>query len=445
MFPYNCTEQIISKAFIGLALKNQQGYKSEPFEITFNEAIQLLRQRQTSDGNFNYWPNNSTQLINPFVTIYATDFLTEAKIRKYNVPQDLFNNAIDYLKTYASSNPSDVTDARLHAYAIYILTRNDIVTTDYLANLQEYYQQTKNTTWVTDISSVFLAATYKMLQNNEIASKLISHYRLGAIVENNNNLDDSQVMDALYINVLASYFPERLHNLTSATLMSLVDKLSNNNVNSLTIAVSAMALNNFTDILKSNIRNDNLSILEIDKDKHSTLLTSGVFNVEAKQISFITKNNNSYFYQVTRAGFDKNLPNDEIKSGLEIYREYQNQQGALVTLTNLADELIVHIRLRSLNKHNINNIAIVDLLPAGFELVPNSVTPQEYTIDGLNYYDMRDDRIIFYVTATLNSQEFTYRIRAINKGNFTVAPIFATGIYNPDIIASQKGGLMQVK
>lgn len=446
IYPYNCTEQLVSTAFVGIALKNQPGYTndSDAFDATYNKIIQMLRQRQTSKGDFNYWPNGREQTNDPFITIYAADFLTSAKIKKYNVPGDLFSNTIAYLKDYVSTNPSSMSDARLHAYAIYILTRNDIVTTDYIANLQAYYQQNKD--WQKDISSTYLAATYKMLQNTDMANKLIGSYQLGKpSAEVDNSLYSQQIMDAEYIIILANYFPDRLRNLRDSSLMPLVSNLSNNSINSLIAATSALALSNFAQALDNNNSNANLSISATDKNNKTVVLGSDLFGPDVRKISFASKNRTAYFYQVTQAGFDNILPNADIKTGMEVYREYQNKDGATVTSVNLGDELTVHIRIRGASSQSVYNVAIVDLLPGGFEMVPNSVIAPQAATDYLDYYDVREDRIIFYVTATSDSLEYTYRIRATNRGNFAIAPIFANSMYNPQVIAQQKGGSMKVQ
>ncbi|MFN8770014.1 MAG: alpha-2-macroglobulin [Neisseriaceae bacterium] len=441
LYPYNCTEQIVSQAFVNLALQNQPGLfnQNKSLDFIFNQTIQILRQRQSSDGYFNYWPNQNSQLFDPFVTIYTTDFLTEAKIRKYEIPQDILANAIAYLKNYASTNPNSMDDARLHAYAIYVLTRNDIITTSYIANLQEYFQQNKSINWQHDITSAYLASAYKMLQNIDMADKLIKNYQLSKV--SSDEFYNQTVMDAQYITVLANYFPDRLRNLKPTSLMLLVNNISSNNINSLTAATSALALSNFTKASQVKNGNSNLSISVIDKNGNSKALTSESFGPNVEKVSFGTKNNTGYFYQVIQSGFDYNLPVNNIKSGIEVYREYQNQQGNSITSTSLGNELIVHIRIRATKNQNFDNIALVDLLPGGFELVPDSIASS----DGLSYFDAREDRIIFYLTATSNLQEYTYHIRAINRGIFNIPPAFATSMYNPQILASQKGGIMEVR
>lgn len=100
-----------------------------------------------SNGAFSYWPGLGDNHSNDFASVYAMHFLTEARTQGFNVPNDLFFNGINFLKTLASQNVSDMEAARVQAYAIYILTRNEIVTTNYLSNLQLYLEKDKTKAW----------------------------------------------------------------------------------------------------------------------------------------------------------------------------------------------------------------------------------------------------------------------------------------------------------
>jgi hypothetical protein len=83
-----------------------------------------------------------------------------------------------------------------------------------------------------------------------------------------------------------------------------------------------------------------------------------------------------------------------------------------------------------LNKEVENNIVILDLLPGGIEVVPNSIS------NHLDYADIREDRVVFFGTATANATEIVYRIKATNVGTYIVPPIYATSMYNPKVQGS---------
>ena len=154
-----------------------------------------------------------------------------------------------------------------------------------------------------------------------------------------------------------------------------------------------------------------------------------------KQISFMNSSKQPYFYQLTQAGFDKKQSADSLKQGLEVYREYRDTDGTLLTQTALGSEIEVHIRLRALDNRYLSNIAVVDLLPGGFEVVRDSVKPSN-----MEYADVREDRVIFFGGASSEAKEIVYRIKATNPGEYGVPGVFASSMYDLKIKARGVGG-----
>jgi len=99
------------------------------------------------------------------------------------------------------------------------------------------------------------------------------------------------------------------------------------------------------------------------------------------------------------------------------------------------DLIIVRVTVNP-NVDRLENVAVSDLLPAGFEIenpritettqysfTKNAATPQ--------YMDIRDDRINLY-TSFMSSrpQVFYYMVRAVTQGEFQYAPIVGEAMYN---------------
>jgi uncharacterized protein YfaS (alpha-2-macroglobulin family) len=123
----------------------------------------------------------------------------------------------------------------------------------------------------------------------------------------------------------------------------------------------------------------------------------------------------------------------------------------------------------------VPNVAIVDLLPGGFDPViepPAPVTDAQQDGDdqsgdsaadaggdsavkpsawrspiGLSssswrpdYADIREDRVVIYGTATPDVREFVYRIKPTNAGKFIVPPAYAESMYDRSQQAQAPGG-----
>lgn len=149
---------------------------------------------------------------------------------------------------------------------------------------------------------------------------------------------------------------------------------------------------------------------------------------ETKEIEIKNPSRQGYFYQLTQAGFDKELPSRVLNQGIEVYREYKTVDNGEISQPILGDEMVVHIRARSLDNQYHSNIAIVDLLPGGFEVVRDS-----FKLNDIDYTDVREDRVIFFGNIQPEASELTYRIRPTSVGTFTIPPIFAMAMYNPMI------------
>lgn len=147
----------------------------------------------------------------------------------------------------------------------------------------------------------------------------------------------------------------------------------------------------------------------------------------------------NYFYQFIQAGFDTQLPAKPMQHGIEVYREYRDAQGSVVTSASLGSELEVHIQARALANRHLSNIAIVDLLPGGFEVVRDSVKSTD-----LDYTDVREDRVIFFSSLDSSTKEIVYRIKAINPGHYALPAIFAESMYDPEVKAYSASGTMTV-
>jgi uncharacterized protein YfaS (alpha-2-macroglobulin family) len=187
------------------------------------------------------------------------------------------------------------------------------------------------------------------------------------------------------------------------------------------------------------------------------------------------------WFSLSQSGYPRATPTKPLREGMEILREYRDAQGRPVQSLELGQEVTVRIRLRSL-KDSVDNVAIVDILPGGFEVVSGPAKPTvasavrsdaheaddgdsgdeaetqdtpESEGDGLaqpgttltpEYVDIREDRVLLYARAEPKAKEYIYRIRPTSVGRFATAPIYAESLYNRRQRAyAPAGAVLQVK
>jgi uncharacterized protein YfaS (alpha-2-macroglobulin family) len=437
-YPYGCTEQLTSKVFPLLAIANQPWLSMDMRQITdkITESMRMLSQRQMSNGGFSYWPGLGDNQGNPLTSTYATHFLTDAKAQGFFAPTELFNNAIHYLKDLATQNPTSLEMARTQAYAIYVLTRNEIVTTNELTNLQLYLDAEHAKVWQSDLTGAYMAATYQLLKNQNEANRLIAAFKPQATSTPTSDFYDQNIANAQYLYLIAHHFPERLSGLGDTLVLQLVSAMNQGEMNTLLSSYTSMALAAYAQSTPD-AGNTDFSIVERllngqDKSLATILHGYGTASVDkdAKQLQLLNPKQRRYFYQLVEAGFDKSLPTQEIAEGLEIHREYRDKTGHVIDSTSLGDEIEVHIQVKALKQPYVNHVAIVDLLPGGFEVVRDSVKT-----DQLEYADIREDRVVFFGFIDATAKEIVYRIKSTNIGKYTVPPIVAEAMYDPGVKA----------
>jgi uncharacterized protein YfaS (alpha-2-macroglobulin family) len=453
-FPHGCSEQITSAAFCRLALADEADFGLPRNEVNaqLENVFSVLRRRQNDQGNFGYWAPEKGQEIS-FMSAYAMHFLMEAKAAGFAPPAEMFASGLRNLQAMVSKEPSGLDDARTLAYAIYLLSREGVVTTNYILNLREYLDKNFEKEWQAELTGVYLAGALHLLRKEDDAVKLIAAYRIGQH-DKANITDFYQPLgaDAQYIAVLAREFPERLKKLSAAEFENILRPISEGGFNTLSAAYAVLALKSYSRVIAQNP--PELTIAQIDKAKKEVVLATGKkplqranFSGDAAGLRFKSApalKPPGAFYQVVEAGFDRQISNKAITDGLEVYRELLDKSNKPVTTTQLGEVITVRLRIRSLRPESITNVALVDLLPGGFEVVSSSLSPGISSINGVDYVEVREDRAVFYATIPAETLEITYQIRSCNRGNFVVPPVFAESMYDRNLKARGLGGKISV-
>lgn len=448
-FPHGCTEQVVSKVFPLVGLMTHPAYAPHVKEVNnyFTHLIDKLRERQLSDGSFAFWPGVMESAEYP--TIYVMHFLVESRDLGYPVPNDMINRGKDYLVDYVGRSPSNLAEARNRANAIYLLTRLGETTTNYLVDLEEYLEKNQAKKWKKDLLSSYMAATYKLLLKDKEADQLISGYKLDS--KPDGDMDDFHSLlarDAQYVYLVSKHFPDKAADLKGEQLLKLTEKIFRGEYNTISSAYSILALGAYSKLALEDKFDEAIvfSALEkgVRKNLSSELKPFPTANYSVTQSNLGLQGNKALFYLNTQSGFDTTLPNAELSSGLEIHRDFLDDKGNKVTSFAQGKELNVRLRIRALDDKLLTNIAIIDLLPGGFEVVRSSVsrTANDWLAD---YIDVREDRMVYYGSFGSNVTDLTYRVKLTSAGEFVIPPSFAESMYDRSVRAISKPGRFIVK
>ena len=130
---------------------------------------------------------------------------------------------------------------------------------------------------------------------------------------------------------------------------------------------------------------------------------------------------------------------------LQIIREILDDKNNPVKVAELGRDYKVRLRLRTLDGGHAPNIAVVDLVPGGFEPVWKEQPGEIADLHGADYEDFREDRVLFFGSAGGKALELDYKIKASSRGVFTVPPAFAESMYDRSLSAMGAPGTIEVK
>jgi uncharacterized protein YfaS (alpha-2-macroglobulin family) len=447
-YPHACAEQIVSKVFPQIGFLGNVDYAVDEAAVRtqFLATIGKLRSRQGPEGGFRFWATSAEPA--DFASVYILHFLTDAAALELPVPDNMRRRGLGFLQELAAQEVNSMADARLRAYAIYVLTRNGRITTNYLTNLHEYLDRSFKSDWQSDLTTAYMAASYQLLKLSDLGDRLIRHYEFGSGDEMTSDFDTRLGRDAQFVYLLARHFPQRLSRIDADVLLHLIEPVMRNRFNTLSSAYTILALGEYTRAVFSANQDDRLRISALVNNATEVLVEAARFartevpnSTTSVQIS--STGSNTIFYVLSQTGFDASPPRQALSEGLEIQREFLNDNGDIVSQATIGDELTVRLRVRSTGRQR-TNVAVVDLLPGGFEVLRDSVS-RDHGGWRAAYVDVREDRVVAYGNFGDRITEIRYRVKITSAGDFVVPSAFAGSMYDRSIQARTRPGRFKVQ
>jgi hypothetical protein len=168
------------------------------------------------------------------------------------------------------------------------------------------------------------------------------------------------------------------------------------------------------------------------------------------KISTQGQGNLYYFWQMQ--GLDPSGKVKEEDNKLKVRKTFYDSEGNVIKdLTFRQNDLVVVKVSITADPYfrNLDNVVVTDMLPAGFEIENPRLTPNREirwirTQDSPQHFDIRDDRINYFVTATGKTQNFYYLARAVSKGSFKMGPVSADAMYDGNYYSYYGSGTVNI-
>jgi uncharacterized protein YfaS (alpha-2-macroglobulin family) len=157
-----------------------------------------------------------------------------------------------------------------------------------------------------------------------------------------------------------------------------------------------------------------------------------------------------YFWQAEGVPVSGGPPS--VDQNLSVRRQYLSRFGNPVDAFSQGDLIVCELTLTG-GDRSVENIAVSDLLPAGFEIENPRIgggadlawVEEAEGRFSPDYLDLRDDRLLLFTDVQANkTKRYYYLIRAVNSGTFTLPAIGAEAMYDPAYRSYHGGGKIRV-
>jgi len=463
-YPHGCVEQTTSKLFPQLYFEELAAAVAPDMYVNGNpvyfvkEGVRKLQSMQLSDGSLSYWPGGSYS--SWWGSAYAAHFLTEAQKAGYDVSESMMNKLYRYLareaaekKTYQYSryrSGSRSVEIKAHKevlYSLYVLALADRAD----LSLMNYYRARPHL--LTTDTRYLLAGAFGLENDWNAFNELMPGSFSPEVPERESggSFDSPVRANAIMLSVLTDVDPD------NKQIPGLIKWLTNpgrrvystQDKSWTFLALGKAASKNSRSQVKVDISVSGKSTGTYNNQPwsfQSDLLKGNKVNLNANGSGQVY-----YFWSVEGVKKGGDAAVEEVDNNIRVRRRYFDRDGNEITSGRVKQgELIVcEIELGS-GLRGAENIAISDLIPAGFEIdnprlgtstalswMKNTLYPQ--------YVDVRDDRLLVFTSIGSNeSRKYHYMLRAVNAGLFKAAPIGAEAMYDPDFRSYNGGGFVRI-
>lgn len=446
-YPHGCVEQTTSGAF-------PQLFMGDVFDLTFGKkqeieenikhAINRLNNFQTNNGGLSYWPGNTEA--DDWGTNYAGHFMLEAKKKGYALPITFLSNWMRYQQNEARqwrNSRSHYNSSLTQAYRLYTLALAGQPELAAMNRLRESGEMSNDAKWR-------LAAAYALAGKDRVAKDIASTANINFQSKDYNSftygspfrnkamaletmviLGDSQQRE-LAISLAKNLSSSRWYSTqeTSYALLALAKMANKNGGKAVEIDYSFNGKDESLQTTKS-LAERNLAI-----------------KMGSNKLTLENQKDNILYVTVSQSG---KLPlGEELveQSKLLVKTQFVDGAGNAVDVSELRQgtEVIAKVSVTNTSMDRVDNIALSQIFPSGWEVVNTSFTDLAGGADGeADYKDIRDDRVNFYFQLNRKKTKvFSVKLNASYLGTYYLPGTQAEAMYDNTYFARTKGKWVKV-
>ena len=471
-YPYGCVEQTTSR-LVPLVYLRELARLADPETVGREEVEELmaagflrLRMMQAYGGGLAMWPGSSRQY--PWGSLYAADLLVEARRAGYEVPENLLDPLLDYLrreiKTWATAKhngrPTRFGEA---AYACYVLARAGTPPYPWMARLEEVLREADAKDWGVPTTGRFhLAAAYLAAGQGKVGKGFIADAQPSAGERQSGGYLDSPVREAAIMLLVlldvegdSAQIPALAERLRKKLRLGTWGTTQEN-------AFALMALGKYARKL-GDPSEGQVTVTMPDGTVKGFAAKDGWSTSELKpgqsvEIGFEGKGKVHTFWHAEGVPADGKVKEED--SGFSIRRVLYTADGKTPADPKaLKQGELYQVALRLRSNRTIENLVITDLLHAGLEIVDPNLKGTTHLGPGeknsyrmrTDHVERRDDRILVFahLTGFVHTRwgvcEYRYAVRAVTAGEFVLPAAEAACMYDPGLYSVHGRGMVRVQ
>ncbi len=457
-YPYGCSEQTVSVAMPLLYVNRLASIAhldlDPDLDGRIRQAIERELSRQSASGAFGMWSAGENDE-DPWLDAFVTDFLTRARERNFEVPQQAFDQALDRLRNEVVNAPEPSKDnAEALAYALYVLARNG---RPVIGDLR-YLTDAKLDAFATPLGKAQLAAALAMLGDRARAGKAFGAALSALDAERDNGVAradyGSRLRDAAAVLALIAEanLGGEIEGDAIARAGAVLDQAragrsftSTQENNWMALAAEALA------------EHAGASQFSIDGQPVKGALYrrwSGP-GLETRSITVANAGQAPAQLAISVSGAPVE-PDPAVANGYAIERTFYKLDGTKIDLHSLAqnERVVVSLKVTEAQARRAR-LLVVDRLPAGLE-IDNPALVDGGSVEAFawltkdvepTHTEYRDDRFVAAFDRAEGQSAFitmAYIVRAVAPGRYVYPPATAEDMYDPERFGRTAFGELEV-
>ncbi|WP_264526224.1 alpha-2-macroglobulin family protein [Flavobacterium sp. N502536] len=446
-YPHGCVEQTTSSVFPQLFLSDivdLDNTRKGIIQKNITAGITKLGSFQLPSGGLSYWQGNTTA--DDWGSSYAGHFLIEAEKKGYVLPINFKSKWISYQQKEAKQWRFEAKYGNdlAQAYRLYTLALAGNADLSSMNRLRE-------TKGISNESKLRLAAAYVLAGQKSAGQNLLLH----ASIDNESNEYNYYYYGSSERNRAMALETMLLLGQTQKafTMASkLAKEMSTNQwMSTQTTAYCLYAMSKFA--ASNGPKGINLQFSKNGKGEtintQKTIADRSLV-VQAGANSVVLKNlkNNTVYVRVLNTGILPIGQENAIQSDVSANIIFKNRKGSVINVSKISQgtEFVAEVTVRNQRNESVQNVALSQILPSGFEIVNTRFTDYgDATNNIADYIDIRDDRTNFYFgMKARETKVFRILLNASYLGNYYLPGLQCEAMYDNTFLARTKGFWVEV-